>query len=139
MSGPRSRASQRGSAVVETVLIVPVLVILVLFVVHAGRVAAVRHKVDHAAGAAARAASLVSADRQWQAATTAARADLDEAKVRCRDLSVRIERRRERGRDVLRSRVACTSDRAGLALLRSGGTRLTGESTEVIDVFTHRY
>lgn len=133
------RSPERGSTVVESVLVVPVLVILVLFVVHAGRVSAVRHKVEHAAATAARAASLVSAERQRDAATIAARADLVEANVRCRDLAVRIERRRESGRDTVRASVSCTTDRAGLALLRAGAVRLTGASTEVIDVFTHRY
>jgi Flp pilus assembly protein TadG len=129
----------RGSAVVETVLIVPVLVVLLLFVVHAGRVASLHHKVDHAAGAAARAASLVSAGRQWNAALAAARADLDEAKVKCRDLSLRLERGTEGGRDVVTARVACTAEGGGLALLKVDRARATGVSTEVIDVFTHRY
>lgn len=139
MTRHRTSGAQRGSATVETVLLVPMLVISVLFVVNAGRVAGMRHKVDHAAGVAARAASLVSADRQWRAAEDAARLDLDESNMKCRDLAVRLERRRVAGRDAIRARVSCTSDVAGLAVLRSAGTRLTGESTEVIDVFTHRY
>jgi len=129
----------RGSATVETVLVVPLLVLFVVFIVHAGRVSAVRHKVDHAAGAAARAASMVSADRQTSAARAAAAADLEEANVVCRDLVVELVRRREAGRHVVRARVACTTDRAGLSLLGARRVRMTGTSTEVIDVFTHRY
>ena len=130
---------RRGSAAAETVLVVPLLVLLVVFIVHAGRVSSVRHKVDHAAGAAARAASLVSVERQVSAATAAARADLEESNVVCRELEVRLVRRREAGRDLVRSQVSCTTDRAGLALLGARRVRLTGVSTEVIDVFTYRY
>ena len=55
--GPERRG-ERGSAAVETVVIVPAFLLFVLLIVYAGRVAVTRQAVQAAAAEAARAASL---------------------------------------------------------------------------------
>ena len=62
---------ERGSAAVEMVLLVPVLVMIVMVVVFAGRVALARQTVQAAAADAARAASLARDAAQARADATA--------------------------------------------------------------------
>ena len=78
-----------GSATVEAVLLTPVLVMLVMFMVVLGRLAAARAEVDGAARDAARAASIVAdpADASG-AAQAAAEATLAERDLTCADLEV---------------------------------------------------
>jgi Flp pilus assembly protein TadG len=78
-----------GSITVEAAVLAPVLVLVLLLMIAAGRISLTGSTVDHAATAAARAASLArTPDAAQQAATDTARAALDEQHLTCSELSV---------------------------------------------------
>lgn len=129
---------QRGSFIVEMLLLVPVMIITTLVIVHVGRVVVLHGKVSHAADSAARAASLVSTGRHQQAARSTAVADLDGRGARCRRLSVSTGRTRWAGVSRISVRVRCTSDIGGLSLLGVRSVTVDAESTEYVDVYTQR-
>ena len=68
--------SERGSATVEMVLVAPLLVVLVMSVVHAGRSAEALVQLRHAADQGARAASMVRTERMEDVGERAVRKDL---------------------------------------------------------------
>lgn len=75
--------SDRGSAAVEMVLLTPVLVMLMIFVVHAGRAGEGLNELRHAADQGARAASLVSPSGMNAVATNAVVKDLTSSGLSC--------------------------------------------------------
>src|SRR3546814_12085025 len=81
----------RGSASLELVLVTPVVLILLLFVVCAGRLAEARADVDRAARDAARAASIARDPSSAEdAGTSAASATLESGGIRCRSIVVSV-------------------------------------------------
>ena len=75
--------TDRGSATVELVLLAPVLVVLALFVVYAGRGAEALTQVRHSADQGARAASLVRVSRMETVGSAAVLADLQLSGMSC--------------------------------------------------------
>jgi Flp pilus assembly protein TadG len=125
----------RGSASVELVLLTPMLVVLILFVVHAGRSATAMQQIRHAADQGARAASLMSGSRQQSAAVSAVTADLRRSGVGCDQPSVALTTGRVGRVRTVRVTVACGIEAAGLTLLQPSGRRIQVTSTEPIDVY----
>lgn len=123
----------RGSAAVELVLLTPVLVVLLLFVVIAGRSGTAFERVRHAADQGARAASMA----RPAAATTAARSavldDLRTNDVSCRSPAVAVSHGVSGDLITVTVRVSCTVGRQGLSLLGAGQRTVTASSTEVLD------
>lgn len=124
---------EQGSSTVEMVLIAPVLMVLILFVVYAGRLSQTNGQVRHASDQAARAASLVNSDRQAAAASAAALQDLANNGVGCISPSVAIATTRLGRSDAITATVSCAVDRSELAPLAPGSQRIVATSTEVID------
>ncbi|MCP2335231.1 TadE/TadG family type IV pilus assembly protein [Actinomadura rupiterrae] len=122
MTTPRPRC--RGSASAELVLLTPLLMLLVLLAVAAGRLVSAQQKVTDAAHQAARAASSqpgpATAD---QAAATTARAAIDRAAVSCRHLDTTADTAQFRPGGHITVHVTCTVTLAQLALLHLPGTR----------------
>lgn len=134
----RRVANQRGSFVVEVVIMAPVMMLGTLLVVHHGRVAGLDSKVAHAADSAARAASLVDEPRQPEAARRIARSDLAGSGAECLSQEVGLRRHRVGEARFVTVRVSCTSSIEGLGLIGARAITVTHESTEQIDVYTSR-
>ena len=82
----------RGNAVTETVLLVPVLLLVALFVVFVGRISSTNHDIVAAARDAARAASVAAtADAAIEAGQETAAATLAGQRVRCNKLGVDVD------------------------------------------------
>lgn len=129
---------ERGSASAELVLLAPVLVLFVTFVAAAGRISAARTLVRSASGAAAREASLVAGTRMDGVARGRVLAEIDAGRSWCRDPRVTVRREAGDGLSFVTVRAECTLERRGVLVLVPRAVRLAAESTEVIDVFTHR-
>jgi len=127
--------ADRGGATVELVVLAPMLVVLVMSIVHAGRSAEALIQLRHAADQGARAASLVRVDRMEVVGERAVRSDLEGSGSSCIDplINVAID-----GDSVVRSvmvEIECTVRIVGLELLGVRTRRLEARSTEVIDVW----
>lgn len=126
---------ERASAVVELTVMVPAVVLLLVFVVFAGRVTAARLDVAGAAADAARAASTRqhAGDAASDARATAA-ASLADRGVTCARLAVDVDTGAfTRGGSVAVT-VRCTVDLSDLGLLGVPAARtVSARSTEVID------
>lgn len=129
--------SRRGSAALELVLLAPALLVLMLFVVAAGRLAEARVDVERAARDAARAASLArSASAAERAGAEAARASLAERDVSCRELEVALDAAGFGPGGTVRAEVACTVSLADLSLLRVPGARTVRAAfSEPVDAY----
>jgi Flp pilus assembly protein TadG len=128
---------ERGSATTELVLVTPVLILLLLFVTLAGRLALTRGDVEGAARDAARAASV---ERNPTAAGAAARdaasANLERAGTSCGDLVVVPDTSDFRSGGSVSVTVTCNIRLGDLMLLRIPATRsVTATAVEVLDVY----
>jgi Flp pilus assembly protein TadG len=133
----RQQRDERGSAAVELAVIAPALVVLMLLVVYAGRVADTNAEVTRAAAAAARAASLRQhpGDATTDAQVIAAD-NLAAAGVRCDTLDVDVDVTRFQPGGTVAVSVTCHAPTSDLALLGIPGTRtFTANAVEVIDQF----
>lgn len=133
LPGLRSANGDHGSAAVEMVLLTPLLVVLVLFVVHAGRSAEGMSELRHAADQGARAASLVARARMGTAAGEAVRRDLAASGSSCERPSVTVRVQVLTYGGAVRVDVRCWVSNIGLGLLGTSQKLLSTNSTEVID------
>jgi porphobilinogen deaminase len=118
----------RGSAPIEVVLATPLLVLMIMLAVVAGRAASVQIEVDAAAAAAARSASL---QRDATAAVIEAeRTALASLSHRCKAPQISVKADMAPG-GVVEVRVACTVDSAGLAAF--GERTVTGTTRSPVD------
>jgi len=134
MSAPRARG-EAGSVAVETAVIAPALVALLLLVVFAGRVSQAEAEVRRAASEGARAASLeYYADAAEQAAVDRVASNLRENSFVCAQLETDVDTSAlEPGGQVIVT-VRCVADMADVALLGVPGQRtFVGRSVEVVD------
>ena len=126
---------ERGSATVETVVLVPVLVALVLFAVYAGRSTQAMGQIRHAADQGARAASLVRVSRMQQVGREAVLENLTENGSPCTNVMVNVAVDTESSSRAVLVEVECEVSLAGLELLNLGRRTIEAESVEVIDVW----
>jgi Flp pilus assembly protein TadG len=122
--------SDRGGVAAELAVLTPAVVVLLLFVVFAGRLGQARHDVVQAAAEGARVASLERADADRTARATVER-NLAAAGVDCSGLAVSVT-----GDAVVQVDVRCDVDLAGVASL--GLPRhsvVTASAVEVVDVY----
>ena len=126
---------ERGSATVETVVLVPVLVALVLFAVYAGRSTQAMGQIRHAADQGARAASLVRVSRMQQVGRQAVLENLTENGSPCTNVMVNVAVDTESSSRSVLVEVECEVSLAGLELLNLGKRTIEAESVEVIDVW----
>jgi Flp pilus assembly protein TadG len=124
-----------GNAVTETVLLVPVLLLVALFVVFVGRITSTNHDIDAAARDAARAASIESTpDAATAAAQDTATAALAGQHVRCNKLDVAVDTTAFTAGGNVAVSIRCTvslADVAGLPV--PGSATLHSRAVEVID------
>jgi Flp pilus assembly protein TadG len=126
-----------GSAAAELVLLTPLLVLMMLLTVAAGRLVQARLQVDSAAQQAARAASLARDPATATAdATATATAALASENLTCANLAVSTGTSDFQPGGQVTVQVSCTVALSGLALLHLPGTRtLTSRFAAPIDVY----
>ena len=125
--------SDRGSLTVEMVILAPMLMFMVLFGVHVGRLSEAKMQVQHAADQGARAGSLVAKSKMVSAATVAAENDLKLAGVSCAKVSVEVGLVATGLTNAVRVQVDCDVRIDGTELLGLLPDRVHASSIEVID------
>ena len=132
-----TRETDRGTAVTELVLALPVLVVLLLFVVFAGRLTSAVNDVKTAATDAARAASVRNAAGDAVAsAERTAEASLGDRGVSCSSLAVVVDTSRFVDGGSVAVDVTCTVDLADVTLIGVPGSKtISARGVEVVDRF----
>ena len=124
---------ERGSLTVELVILAPMLMFMVLFGVHVGRLSEAKVQVQHAADQGARAGSLAAKSKMVSAATFAAENDLKLAGVSCAKVSVEVGLVPTGLTNAVRVHVDCDVRLDGTELLGLLPDRVHASSLEVID------
>jgi len=124
---------ERGSLTVELVILAPMLMFMVLFGVHVGRLSEAKVQVQHAADQGARAGSLAAKSKMVSAATFAAENDLKLAGVSCAKVSVEVGLVPTGLTNAVRVHVDCDVRLDGTELLGLLPDRVQASSIEVID------
>ena len=124
---------ERGSLTVEMVILAPMLMFMVLFGVHAGRLSEAKVQVQHAADQGARAGSLAAKSKMVSAATVAAENDLKLAGVSCAKVSVEVGLVTAGMANAVRVQVDCDVRLDGTEPLGLLPDRVHASSMEVID------
>jgi Flp pilus assembly protein TadG len=124
---------ERGSLTVEMVILAPVLMFMVLFGVHVGRLSEAKVQVQHAADQGARAGSLAAKSKMVSAATVAAENDLKLAGVSGTKVSVEVGLVATGLTNAVRVQVDCDVRIDGTELLGLLPDRVHASSIEVID------
>ena len=125
--------SERGSLTVELVLLAPVLMAMVLFGVHTGRLGEAKIQVQHAADQGARAGSQASESKMVESSRHASERDLRLSGVACIDVSIQVERVAAGSVDAVRVSISCRVRNDGTELLGLFPDVVHASSIEVID------
>lgn len=129
-------AHQHGSLAAESAVVTPLLVLLMLFVVFAGRVGQADQDVRHAASEAARAVSLLRAGNPTAVARGVVRGNLTASGVACSGLTVDVDDAGLAPGATVTVTVGCQVDLTGVATLGLPRARtLTASSTQVVDTY----
>ena len=112
--------------------------ILVLFIVVAGRSGEAMQQVKHAADQGARAASVAEQSRRIARGSSAALRDLQSNGVSCASQQVAVQNVVHNNFRAVAVTVSCTINHTGLSLLRLGSRTVTARSVEVLDVYRSR-
>ncbi len=123
----------RGSVATEMVLLTPLLIIMLMFVVHAGRAGQGINQLKHAADQGARAASLVSEARMSSVAQQAVEDDLSTSGLSCMSPRVGTNYVQSSMSSSVTVTVSCQTSNDGLSLLGAHTVSMAASSTEVID------
>lgn len=128
---------ERGTAAVELVLIVPVLIVAFLLVVGLGRMAHARQQVEGVAADAARAASLErNTSQSSQAARTIATEALRDRGLDCQSLDLRVDVSNYKPGGTVRVQLWCTASLGDVALSGLPGRRVfTAQATVPIETY----
>ena len=125
--------TEQGSLTVDLVLLSPLLAILVLFSVHAGRLGEAKNQVQHAADQGARKGSQVAYSRIENEARNATLEDLSKSGVACIDLRVDVVLISNGSFDAVQVKVSCDVRSDGTELLALFPDTVHASSVEVID------
>ena len=128
------RPPDLGSVAVELTLLVPLFVVLLLAIVHGGRVLHARTQVRAAAESAARAASLARTPRDAAAAAQTAALQNRVSGASCRSMHVEVDLASFHPGGAVAVTVHCTANLSDLGLLGVPGSRtISARSVEVVD------
>ena len=127
---------QRGSMAVETVILTPIFVLLLVFISYASRVVDTQHELNRAADVAARAASQARSTSMTSRGMETA-SSMRKNQSHCLGFVAEVSRRSISGIMHVEVRTTCRVNVLGLSLLGVRSPTLTGTSTEVIDVYRH--
>jgi Flp pilus assembly protein TadG len=115
------------------VLLTPLLIIMLMFVVYAGRAGQGVNQLKHAADQGARAASLVAGPRMSSVAQRAVIQDLSTSGLSCVNPRVTTNYERSSLSSSVTVMVSCQTSNQGLLLLGARAVSMSARSTEVID------
>ena len=127
--------NEHGSLTVEMVLLAPVLMVMVLFGVHSGRLSEAKVQVQHADDQGARAGSLVSESKIVSTAKSAVETDLMLAGVSCSKFSVSVDKVIAGVASAIQVHVSCSVRVDGTELLGLLPDQVSASSIEVIDTW----
>ena len=130
-------SKQRGSMAVETVILTPIFVLLLVFVSYASRVVIAQQELNRAADVAARAASQVRSTSMTSRGIQTASSSMQENRSHCLNFVAEVSRRSIAEIIHVEVRTSCRVDVFGLSLLGVRSPALTATSTEVVDVYRH--
>ena len=130
--------SDRGSVAMEMVLLTPLLIIILMFVIHAGRAGQGVNLLKHAADQGARAASLVAEPRMISVAQQAVIQDLLTSGLSCVSPLVATNYEQSSLSASVTVTVSCQTSNEGLSLLGAHTVSMSASSTEVIDRYRAR-
>jgi len=122
----------------EMVLLTPLLIIMLMFVIHAGRAGQGVNLLKHAADQGARAASLVAEPRMNLVAQQAVTQDLSTSGLSCVSPLVATNYERSSLSASVTVTVSCQTSNEGLSLLGAHTVSMSASSTEVIDRYRAR-
>lgn len=128
---------ERGTAVLELVLLVPVFLVLVLLAAGMGRLGQAREDIDAAARDAARAGSIARSPADAQAAAEAAASDVLAAKgLTCGSFAVNVDTADFRAGGWVRVDLSCTVSMAELTGVWTPGAKtMQARGLAVVDAF----
>ena len=131
------RRDERGVAVLELVLLVPVFLVLVFMAAGLGRLAQAREDIDAAARDAARAGSIARSADDAQAAAQAAASDALAARdLTCEGLNVAVDTSDFRAGGWVRVDLSCTIPLSDLTGMWAPGTKvMQARGLAVVDTF----
>lgn len=130
-------SKDRGSMAVETVILTPIFVLLLVFLSYASRVVAAQHELNRSADGAARAASQAQQTSINRKGREMAYSLISENKSHCQNFAVHVFRIPISGVMHVEVRTSCRVNVSGLSLLGVRSPLLTASSTEVVDVYRH--
>ena len=133
-----SAEKDRGSMSVEVLLFTPVLVMLFMLIVFAGRMTEASIRVHRAADVGARVASISNDSSMLWKGEIAARTDMRMSRSPCQNFDIAVRKSRIDRLVMVTTTVSCTVPINGLGLLSSRSQRVRATSTEVIDFYTGR-
>jgi Flp pilus assembly protein TadG len=123
---------------VEVLLLTPVLTMLVMLIVYAGRYTEASIRVHRAADVGARVASISKNSQMLWKGELAARTDIRLSKSSCQQVDVNLRTSRIGKLMTVTTTVSCVVPVMGLGLLSLPTRRVEATSTEVIDYYTSR-
>ena len=123
---------------VEVLLLTPVLTMLVMLIVYAGRYTEASIRVHRAADVGARVASISKNSQMLWKGELAARTDIRLSKSSCQQVDVNLHTSRIGKLMTVTTTVSCVVPVMGLGLLSLPTRRVEATSTEVIDYYTSR-
>lgn len=126
---------QRGSLAAETILLVPALVLLVVFIVSVGRVQSASLVVRHAADVGARTGSQANMSNAVARAHLRASQEMSRAQNICVSSNIGVSVLRRDGQTSITTTVQCVVRMNGLSSLGISPPTVRAQSTEVIDLF----
>jgi Flp pilus assembly protein TadG len=130
--------TSRGSLTVETLLLVPALMMMFLLIVHVGRLTDASFRVHRAADISARIASQSNPNSMISRGVTAAHNDLVGSGSKCERSNVSVTKGYIGRIQTVTTSITCVVSSSGLGLLSLPQRTVRATSTEVVDYFSSR-
>lgn len=128
----------RGSMTVEALILTPVLMMMAMLIVYAGRYTEASIRVHRAADVGARVASISNNSLMLWKGELSARTDIRLSKSGCREVAVNLHKSQIGKLMTVTATVSCVVPKMSLGLLSLAPRRVQATSTEVIDFYTSR-
>lgn len=125
--------AERGSSTGELVILLPVLMLVVLLVVHVGRLTHTATSLQQVAEVAARDASMSSRQKGLSTAIASSQRELRRSNLHCSRVVVSTEEIVVSGLQSIKVRLACNVSRRDLRLLNLLPSRVEVSAQSVID------
>lgn len=124
---------EKGSSTGETVILIPVLMMIVLLVVHVGRLTHTAVSLQHIAEVAARDASMSSRRLALPTAIASSQRELRRSELQCSRVVVSTEEVKISGLQSIRVRLVCNVSRKDFRILNLLPSKLEVSAQSVVD------